>query len=83
MTTDQKPYWFPAKRIGWGWGLPTAWQGWIVLAVYFFLLMVGAVIILPVYGPAAFNVFAGVLTLLLIIICWAKGERPRWRSGNE
>jgi hypothetical protein len=25
-------YWFPAKRYGWGWGLPVTWQGWAVLA---------------------------------------------------
>jgi hypothetical protein len=23
-------YWFPAKRYGWGWGLPVTWQGWLV-----------------------------------------------------
>jgi hypothetical protein len=21
--------WFPAKRYGWGWGLPCCWQGWV------------------------------------------------------
>lgn len=26
-----RKYWFPAKRFGWGWGLPSAWQGWVVL----------------------------------------------------
>jgi hypothetical protein len=24
---NDKTYWFPAKRYGWGWGLPTVWQG--------------------------------------------------------
>lgn len=23
-------YWLPAKRRGWGWGPPTAWQGKLV-----------------------------------------------------
>ena len=27
---DNPPYWFPAKRYGYGWGLPHTWQGWIV-----------------------------------------------------
>jgi hypothetical protein len=35
-------YWFPAKRYGWGWGLPTAWQGWLVFVGYILLLVVGA-----------------------------------------
>ena len=34
-------YWFPAKRYGWGWGLPVAWQGWLVLAVFFGLVAAG------------------------------------------
>jgi hypothetical protein len=24
----QHRYWFPAKRYGWGWGIPSTWQGW-------------------------------------------------------
>ncbi len=27
----EKKYWFPAKRYGWGWGIPNVWQGWLVL----------------------------------------------------
>ena len=26
-----KDIWFPAKKFGWGWGLPKVWQGWVVL----------------------------------------------------
>lgn len=29
---QQASYWFPAKRYGWGWGLPSSWQGWVVLS---------------------------------------------------
>jgi hypothetical protein len=29
-----KKYWFPAKRYGWGWGLPSCWQGWVVLCTF-------------------------------------------------
>jgi hypothetical protein len=31
-------YWFPAKRFGWGWGPPCAWQGWIALLLWAGLL---------------------------------------------
>jgi hypothetical protein len=31
----EKKYWFPAKRYGWGWGIPNVWQGWLVLFVFF------------------------------------------------
>ena len=33
--SNNKQYWFRAKRYGWGWGLPIAWQGWVVLSVWF------------------------------------------------
>ena len=28
--SNERIYWFPAKRFGWGWGLPLSWQGWVV-----------------------------------------------------
>lgn len=31
---SQNKYWFPAKRYGWGWGLPVRWEGWVCLAIY-------------------------------------------------
>ena len=43
LPTDPNEYWFPAKRYGWGWGLPSRWQGWVVLAIYAVLLVVGIV----------------------------------------
>ena len=27
--------WFPRKKYGIGWGLPTAWQGWLVILAFF------------------------------------------------
>jgi CHASE2 domain-containing sensor protein len=70
-------YWFRAKRYGWGWGLPLAWQGWLVLAVFFASLLVGTVAILPQYGPRFFFVYALVLTVALLGVCWLKGEPGR------
>ena len=80
MTTK---LWFPAKRYGWGWGFPTVWQGWAVLAAFFALLAVGGLVVLPGYGPAGFVGYTAVLCVLLIAVCWVKGERPRWRSRGS
>ena len=71
--------WFPAKRYGWGWGFPTAWQGWVVLTMFFALLAVGGLVVLPGYGPTFFVGYTVMLCALLVAVCWAKGERPRWR----
>ena len=76
-------YWFPAKRYGWGWGAPTAWQGWAVLALYFALFAAGAIAFALTTSLAAFIAWAVALNLALVAICWWKGEPPRWRWGGE
>ena len=80
MSTKQK-YWFPAKRYGWGWGLPSCWQGWVVFGIYFVLLGAGALRIGS--DSLVFAAFAVMLSILLIAICWIKGEPPRWRWGKD
>ncbi|MGC1817035.1 MAG: hypothetical protein WA900_05210 [Casimicrobiaceae bacterium] len=80
---DKPSYWFPAKRYGWGWGLPTVWQGWVVMVIFAALLLVGAVALLPTRGPAAYVAYSALLCLLLVAVCWLKGERPTWRWGGR
>jgi hypothetical protein len=79
----ERRYWFPAKRYGWGWGLPNAWQGWLVLAVFFVLVLVGTLVLLPTRGPGAFVSYSALLCILLVAVCWMKGEPPRWRWGGK
>jgi hypothetical protein len=76
------PYWFPTKRYGWGWGLPNCWQGWVVLVAYFLSLPLGAWLFSPVTQPVEFARCTFVSTVVLIFICWLKGEPPRWRWGQ-
>jgi hypothetical protein len=78
---DSPRYWFPAKRYGWGWGMPCAWQGWLVLVGYLGL-MVGAARLCPP-EKSVMGFVAAVLTLSagLVAICWWKGEPVRWRWG--
>ncbi|MEO8751605.1 MAG: hypothetical protein ABI624_02890 [Casimicrobiaceae bacterium] len=79
---EQPSYWFPAKRHGWGWGPPSAWQGWVVLVVFFCLLAAGAAILLPIDRISAFLGWSVFLTVVLVAICWVKGEPPSPRSGK-
>lgn len=83
MSDMQTIYWFPAKTYGWGWGVPSAWQGWVVLAAFAILMAAGGVFLMPSYGPAAFVVYTMVLSVLLVAICWLKGEPPAWRWGDK
>jgi hypothetical protein len=80
--TDKKKYWFPAKRYGWGWGLPTTWQGWVVVLAFFVLLAAGGAYLQPQRGNGLFLIYAGTLCVLLTVVCWLKGEPPGSRRGE-
>lgn len=78
----QPAHWFPAKRYGWGWGLPQRWQGWVVLALFLILVCAGIFIFPPRARGLEFFVYITVLVALLVAVCYAKGEPPRWRWGD-
>ena len=76
-------YWFPAKRYGWGWGFPIAWQGWVVFAAFVLLLVVGAYLFPPKKALAGYLIYVAVVSAALVGVCWFKGEPPRWRWGGQ
>jgi hypothetical protein len=80
---SESRYWFPAKRYGWGWGLPATWQGWLVLAAFAGLLVAAAVRFPPNRQPGAFIACVVALSVVLMLVCWLKGEPPRWRWGDD
>lgn len=76
--------WFKRKVYGWGW-VPARWQGWVVIGVY-----VGILILLSSTldenssdreATIMFLLPLIILTGVLIIICYKKGEKPRWMWG--
>jgi hypothetical protein len=80
--TDKKDYWFPAKTYGWGWGLPNVWQGWLVYAIATSLLIAGFFIFPPATEFVLFQIYTWAVVLVLLLVCWIKGEPPRWRWGK-
>jgi hypothetical protein len=76
--SDDGQYWFPAKRYGWGWGPPTVWQGWAVLVGSLLAIGIAARLLMPVHVVAFLSVVM-LITVLLLLICYAKGEPPGWR----
>ncbi len=83
---DQK-VWFKAKKYGWGW-TPVTWQGWAVIAVY---------VIAILFEFFSFNIFTHsvpsiiinfltsvfIFTVVLLVVCFATGEKPEWRWGDK
>ena len=78
---NNRPVWFPAKRYGWGWGPPVTWQGWLVMILWI-IIVIAVSPILALNNWLIFAAFILVMVILLIAICYAKGEPPRWRWGN-
>jgi hypothetical protein len=76
------PYWFPAKRYGWGWGFPITWQGWVVMVLWL-AAVVAAACLLAGRSLALYGIAMLILSGLMIAICYAKGEPPRWRWGDK
>ena len=76
-------YWFPAKRYGWGWGLPLTWEGWAVMAVFVVLIVAAGLAFPPGRALAAYIASVVALAALFVAVCWLKGEPPRWRWGED
>ena len=83
MRPEQPKYWFPAKRYGWGWGVPASWQGWLVLLAFLALTIAGIFLVPPGAHPVWFAGYIALLTTALMIVCLLKGEPPRWRWGGD
>ena len=89
LKDNPKRYWFKRKLYGWGW-VPVKWQGWGVILLYI-LLILSLVLTREEAIPgnpdsgSNFLTFALpiiVLTILLVIVAYKKGEKPRWQWGE-
>jgi hypothetical protein len=75
-----KKIWFKRKLYGWGW-YPSTWEGWLVIvvwAVFFTFAMISL-------DHEAFKnaLFIFLSTMMLIVVCYKKGEKPRWQWGKR
>ena len=80
---DDRSFWCPAKRYGWGWGLPVKWQGWVVLVAYIAIVVAGSFRFPPSQSLPAFLAVVLIGSLVFGLVCWWKGEPPRWRWGGD
>lgn len=85
MTSEEnknKYVWFKAKHFGWGW-YPSSWEGWLVMLVWIGLnLKVFLQIDKSSHSSSdtliAFSLPFIISTIILIAICYKKGEKPKW-----
>jgi hypothetical protein len=82
---QKQKLWFRAKRYGWGW-YPSSWQGWVFLLAWVinFIFIISNIDKSSENASKSFiQVFVSVLILVIILlfVCYAHGEKPRWRWG--
>jgi hypothetical protein len=81
MPLPRDKAWFAAKTYGWGWGLPLRWQGWVLMIGFIVVLIAGAPL-----AKKAIVLFVGynvAVVTVLFVICYWKGEAPRWHWGID
>ena len=82
MVSEQK-YWFPAKTYGFGWGVPSCWQGWAVLGGFGVLVAAGGLLLPPDKLSLFFITYELIVTAILLLIMWKTGEPLEWRWGKK
>lgn len=79
---DNIKYWFKAKKYGYGLSSPATWEGWLVIIIYF-LLLIGGIIYLSAMSKTILFVYLAIITITLVLISFAKGEKLAWRWGRQ
>jgi hypothetical protein len=85
LKDNPQGYWFKQKLFGWGW-TPVTWQGWAVLGVYLgVILSIARRAEISAYSERDMLIWFGIpiaaATAVLLVVCYTKGEHPRWRWG--
>ncbi|MDO8590644.1 MAG: L-threonylcarbamoyladenylate synthase [bacterium] len=82
-----KKLWFKRKSYGWGWTLGT-WESWLVMFLYV-AANVLALIAFDVRSHSGSDTLINfapwflILTAILYLVCWWKGEKPVWQWGRK
>lgn len=83
---NENKIWFKRKSYGWGW-TPSVWQGWTIFALWVAFL-VWQFRQIDALSHSASDTLIGMTipfiasTIVLIGICYWKGESPRWQWGE-
>ena len=78
----QEKYWFPAKRYGYGWGLPNAWQGRLVFLGYLAAVLLSCVFLERREIPSWFFPLHIFLLALFVLHCLEERRNTKVALGR-
>ncbi len=83
----EKNIWFKAKEYGYGW-YPANWKGWLTLMIFILVVALNFLRIENSFTSERnilirFIPQSLILVLILILICYLKGEELKWRWGKN
>lgn len=77
MRDENKKPWFRVKRLGYGVGLPIAWEGWLVLLLYVTVVVLSSLLL----SVLTFGTVFLLSTAALVYIAYVRSDDEwRWRS---
>ena len=89
MNNDKnRRYWFKRRRYGYGW-IPVTWQGWAAVLVFLAVVLSGVIALKDTSNNALsaeafiYLAFLAGSTVLLVIISFMRGPKPKWRWGGK
>lgn len=85
LKDNPEGYWFKRKLYGYGW-TPVKWQGLAVILIFIAFIVWNGFNLSKVTEPTQnmltwFYIKTTAAIAILFIICYAKGEKPRWQWG--
>lgn len=82
LKDNPKGYWFKRKLYGWGW-VPAKWEGWLTILIWVILFTLSLVMIEEKDHEIGRNIAVIlIITIVLFLICYKKGEKPKWSWGK-
>lgn len=85
LKDNPEGYWFKRKLYGWGW-TPAKWQGVAVILAFVAFVVWNGIELGKVAEPSEsqatyFAIKVVISIILLLTVCYLKGEKPRWQWG--
>ncbi|MEI6581070.1 MAG: hypothetical protein WCO07_02765 [bacterium] len=77
---DKNKIWFRRKLYGWGW-TPCTWEGWLVILLWVIFFALAMSNMDHEWLKNLLFIFLSVA--ILILICYKKGEKPKWQWGER